>query len=304
MRLTSAIQILCDSRTLPASSRCLAEVIEQLALRAGARQRLEFVLAVDIDDQCADVAQQRERHRHAIEIAARAAIGGDDAAHRELVVGVDRLFGEQVAQRRRAVADVEGGGELGALRAGAHHFGAALAAGEQRQRVDDDGLARAGFAREHGEPRAHLELDQIDDGEVTNLQVGQHGSLGLVEAAATPMELGAQQAVVLEPVRMQQRDLARGGMHLETIARQQFAERHAIAGDLRAGVGPIDELDGDDRAARTRRWVGPTSVCGQMGATTSASRCGATMGPPQESAYAVEPVELATTRPSPPCEFT
>ena len=46
------------------------------------------------------------------------------------------------------------------------------------------------------------------------------------------------------------------------------------------------------------------NVCGQIGATTSTSRCGATMGPPQESAYAVEPVELATTMPSPPWVFT
>ena len=37
----------------------LAEVVEQFALRAGARQRLEFVLPVDVDDERADVAQQR-----------------------------------------------------------------------------------------------------------------------------------------------------------------------------------------------------------------------------------------------------
>jgi hypothetical protein len=78
--------------------RCLAEVVEQLALRAGARQRLEFVLAVDVDDQRADVAQQRERHGHAVEIAARAAVGGDHAAHGELVLGFDGLLLEQIAQ--------------------------------------------------------------------------------------------------------------------------------------------------------------------------------------------------------------
>src|SRR5262245_7782579 len=71
-------------------------------------------------------------------------------------------------------------------------------------------------------------------------------SLGLVEAAAAPAKLGAQQAVVLELAGVEQRDLLLGGMHLETIARQQLAERHAIAGDLRAGIGPIDQLHGDD----------------------------------------------------------
>ena len=76
----------------------LAEVIQQLALRAAARQRLEFVLAVNVDDQGADVAQQVERHGHAVEIAARAAIVGDDASHGEFVFCIDRLFGEQLAQ--------------------------------------------------------------------------------------------------------------------------------------------------------------------------------------------------------------
>ena len=46
------------------------------------------------------------------------------------------------------------------------------------------------------------------------------------------------------------------------------------------------------------------NVCGQIGATTNTSRWGETMGPPQESAEAVEPVALAMTRPSPPWLFT
>ena len=196
----------------------VAEVVEQLALRGGARQRLEFVLPVDIDDERADIAQQLQRHRNAIEVAARTAIVGDDAAHGELVFRLDGLLREHFAQRRRALADVEGGRELGAFGARAHHFGTALAAGEQRERVDHDGFAGAGFAREHREAGAHFEIDEIDDGEVTNLQMGQHGSLGFVETAASPMELGAQQAVILELVRVQQRDLLRSRMHFEAIA--------------------------------------------------------------------------------------
>ena len=78
----------------------LAEVVEQFALRAGAGQRLEFMLPVDVDDEPADVAQQLQRHGDAIEITARAAIAGDDPAHRELVFGVDRLFREHFAQVR------------------------------------------------------------------------------------------------------------------------------------------------------------------------------------------------------------
>ena len=200
------------------------------------------MLPVDVDDEPADVAQQLQRHRDAIEITARAAIAGDDAAHGELVFGVHGLFREHLAQRRRAFADVERGGELGAFGSRAHDFGAALAAGEQCQRVDHDGFAGAGFAGEHREAGAHFEIDEIDDGEVTNLQMGKHGSLGLIEAAASPMELGAQQAVILELVRMQQRDLLRSRMDLEAVAGRKLAERNTIAGDLRAGVGAVDEF--------------------------------------------------------------
>src|SRR2546429_5766937 len=39
-------------------------------------------------------------------------------------------------------------------------------------------------------------------------------------------------------------------------------------------------------------------VCGQMAATTMASTLGTTIGPPADSAYAVEPVGVATTIPS------
>ena len=48
---------LADERIVP------AEVIEQLALRGAARQRLEFVLAVDVDEDVAQLAQQLHRHR-------------------------------------------------------------------------------------------------------------------------------------------------------------------------------------------------------------------------------------------------
>ena len=62
-----------------------AVAVEQLALRGGARQGLELVLAVDIDEDVAGFAQQLHRHRLAVEVGARAAIAADDAAHGELV---------------------------------------------------------------------------------------------------------------------------------------------------------------------------------------------------------------------------
>lgn len=41
------------------------------------------------------------------------------------------------------------------------------------------------------------------------------------------------------------------------------------------------------------------SVCGETGSTTPQLRLGETIGPPAESAYAVDPVAVATIIPSP-----
>ena len=45
-------------------------------------------------------------------------------------------------------------------------------------------------------------------------------------------------------------------------------------------------------------------VCGQIGTSTSTSRLGCTIGPLQDSAYAVEPVDVAMMKPSPLCVLT
>ena len=46
--------------------------------------------------------------------------------------------------------------------------GVAALAQSQRQRIDQDRLAGAGFAGQHGEAGAELELERVDDDEVTN----------------------------------------------------------------------------------------------------------------------------------------
>ena len=77
-----------------------------------------------------------------------------------------QLFSSRGACASSKVAD-----HLGALGAMAHHFGTGAAAGEQLQRIHQDGFAGAGFAGEHGQSRAQLQLERIDDGEVADMQV-------------------------------------------------------------------------------------------------------------------------------------
>ena len=66
----------------------------------------------------------------------------------------------------------------------------------------------------------------------------KHGSLGLVEAAASPMELGTQQPVILELVWVQQRDLLRlGGDELRVVLAVPRAD-----GAIGGGPGGAEEV--------------------------------------------------------------
>ena len=55
---------------------------------------------------------------------------------------------------------------------------AALAQG-QRQRVDEDGLAGAGLAGEHGEAGVEFEFERIDDDEIADAERPQHVYISL-----------------------------------------------------------------------------------------------------------------------------
>src|SRR5882762_6528089 len=45
---------------------------------------------------------------------------------------------------------------------------------QQLQGVHQDRLARSGFARQHRQSGAQLELDAVDDGEVADLKISEH----------------------------------------------------------------------------------------------------------------------------------
>ncbi len=85
----------------------LAEFIEQFALRVAAHQRLEFVLAVDVEQQFADAAQHRHRHALAVDPGAAPPIAADDPAQQQLALVRDRLLFEHVAQLAADAGDID-----------------------------------------------------------------------------------------------------------------------------------------------------------------------------------------------------
>ena len=82
----------------------------------------------------------------------------------------------------------------------------------------------------------------------------------------------------------------------DAVAVQQAGERLHV--EIGAGVAAGDELDRDLARRRAARSAGSTSVCGAIGTSTQPAMPGCSIGPPADSAYAVEPVGEATIRPS------
>ena len=130
----------------------VAEVVEQLALHVGAQQQLVLVLAVNVQQLLAELAQQRDRHRAAVDGGAAASLGGDRAPQDALglLVGVLQIPFARPFQCPRAAAEVEFGAEFGPVAAVAHPLGVAAVAEQAADRVDQDRLAGAGLAGQHG----------------------------------------------------------------------------------------------------------------------------------------------------------
>src|SRR6202789_3472683 len=158
---------------------------------------LELLLTMNFDQKLGQFAQSLERNDLAVHVGARAAIGADDSPNHELPVEIDRLFRQPSERRLRQGR--KAGGDLGTLRALARDIAGTASAGDQQQGIDHDGFARAGLAGQGGEAAAELELCLIDENQISQLKMREHGlDVGVsVLSAAAPMQLGTQQPVVV-----------------------------------------------------------------------------------------------------------
>ena len=160
-----------------------AVLVEQGELRGGAQQGLMGVLAVHVDQQFAQFTQLGERGRAAVDPGAAASARLDHAAQQYGVLGSDAGFVEPGCGRR---VHAKLGADFGARRAFAHHVGLGALAERELQGVDQDGLAGARLAGEHGVAGRKIELERVDDHEVADGEGQQHavqprvaGSLGM-----------------------------------------------------------------------------------------------------------------------------
>ena len=81
------------------------------------------------------------------------------------------MFFEPGSQRRRRV---EIGTDLRLAGTLAHHPGVATLAKGKRQGVDEDGLARAGFAGQNRKSGRELKFKRFDDDKIANGEKAQH----------------------------------------------------------------------------------------------------------------------------------
>ena len=91
-----------------------------------------------------------------------------------LAVLVEFVVAQPVASGGIA-RQVEVGRQLGALAAMADHAAVGAQPGQEAQRIDQQRLAGAGLAGDHGHARTELQFGGADDGEVLEGEVAEHG---------------------------------------------------------------------------------------------------------------------------------
>ncbi len=157
--------------------------IEQAALRIRLEQQLMRMLAVNVDQLLAHFAQLCERDGRAVDEGFAAACGIDRAAQQDHALVVMQFMRFQPCSYMRV--HVELGGDVGARRAFAYDGRIGALAQRECKRVDQDGFARARFAREYGETVGQIKIQRVNDDEIADGEAAQHGSgeRGVLEAA-------------------------------------------------------------------------------------------------------------------------
>ena len=140
----------------------------------GIDQRALVVLAVDLDQRGAELLHHLHAHRLIVDEGARAPVGELHAAQDQLVLGGDIVGLEQRA-RRMSARDLEHGGHLALLGALPHQRLVAAGAQSQRKGIEQDRLAGAGLAGEHGKPLGEIDVEPVDQDDVADRKSGEHG---------------------------------------------------------------------------------------------------------------------------------
>jgi hypothetical protein len=144
--------------------------VEQRNVLIGIEQLLVLVLSVELDQSLSQVTQRCRGRKSAIHKGPTSALRGDFAAHDGLgSVGL--------------LEDCLNGGDL---LAGPHEVQRGASAEKQTNGLDENRLAGAGLSREHVERLFKLDGGRLDDCQVSNCEVTNHGRAAVQACTVRP----------------------------------------------------------------------------------------------------------------------
>ena len=139
-------------------------------------QAAVVVLAVNFDKRRGDFAQQRHADRLIVEKGLRSAVRLELALEDQRFAGLDLQFGilDDAAHRLWKRSEFEAGRHACPAFAGAHESAVGPIAEHQPERVEQDRFTRTGLAGEDAEAPGKLQVERLDQDDVSDGKSGQH----------------------------------------------------------------------------------------------------------------------------------
>ncbi len=145
-----------------------SEGVQQRPVRAGVDQGAVVVLAVDLDQRARPMSRISATLDGWSLTKTRVRPSADCARRRMMSPSSSMALSARMARAGWLAGNVEDGRHLPLLRAVAHQRGIAPPAERKRQGVEQDRLAGAGLAGEHGEPVGEIDVQPFDENDVAD----------------------------------------------------------------------------------------------------------------------------------------
>ena len=125
------------------------------------------MLTVNLDQDRPERAQHLDADRLIVDEGARATVGELRPPHDQFIFA-HKVIVDQHAARRMIFGDVKGGDHLAMLGTLAHQSGIAAGAERQREGVEQDRFASAGFAGKRSKAGAEIDVQAIDQDDIAD----------------------------------------------------------------------------------------------------------------------------------------
>ena len=159
-------------------------------MRRRIEQAMRVELAMNLDQQIAQLAQQPDRAGLIVGEGAAAAVRTQLAPQDQgrAVLGRFQALFRQQCESGVVGAQIERGGDGGGGGAFTDGAGIGAPAQSEAQRIQQDRLARSGLARQRGKPVLENEVELVDQNEIANRKRREHGPAFYSQASRRAQE--------------------------------------------------------------------------------------------------------------------